>query len=118
MISDQLSGPVAAGIWRLRVVLPAALIGNLDPKQTQHILAHELAHVARRDQLVVLLQNLVGAAGYPHYLGEGKIDFKAVLQAIADIRFVGFANLETSAPSKSVEQDMRRNLQYIRALMG
>jgi len=54
----------------------------------------------------------------PHYLGEGKIDFKAVLQAIADIQFKGFANLETSAPSKSVEQDMRRNLQYIRALMG
>jgi L-ribulose-5-phosphate 3-epimerase len=54
----------------------------------------------------------------PHYLGEGKIDFKAVLQAIADIRFAGFANLETSSPSKSVEQDMRRNLQYIRALMG
>ncbi len=54
----------------------------------------------------------------PHYLGEGKIDFKAVLQAIADIRFAGFANLETSSPSKSIEQDMRRNLQYIRALMG
>jgi len=54
----------------------------------------------------------------PHYLGEGKIDFKAVLQAIADIQFKGFANLETSAPSKSVEQDMRRNLAYIRALMS
>jgi sugar phosphate isomerase/epimerase len=54
----------------------------------------------------------------PHYLGEGKIDFKAVLQAMADIEFAGFANLETSSPSKSVEQDMRRNLQYIRALMG
>jgi L-ribulose-5-phosphate 3-epimerase len=54
----------------------------------------------------------------PHYLGEGKIDFKAVLQAIADIQFAGFANLETSSPSKLVEQDMRRNLQYIRALMS
>ena len=68
VISDQLSGPVAAGIWRPRVVLPAALIGNLDPKQTQHILAHELAHVARRDQLVVLLQNLVGAIYWMHPL--------------------------------------------------
>ena len=54
----------------------------------------------------------------PHYLGEGKIDFPAVMQAIADIRFEGFANLETTSPSKSVEQDMRRNLQYIRGLMG
>jgi L-ribulose-5-phosphate 3-epimerase len=53
----------------------------------------------------------------PHYLGEGSIDFPAVMQAIADIRFEGFANLETSCPSKSVEQDMRRNLQFVRALM-
>ncbi len=54
----------------------------------------------------------------PHYLGEGKIDFKAVLQAIADIRFKGFANLETNSPSNSVDGDMRRNLRYIRALMA
>src|SRR5216683_827308 len=54
----------------------------------------------------------------PHYLGEGRIDFPAVMQAIADIGFQGFANLETTAPSKSVEQDMRRNLQYIRGLMA
>ena len=54
----------------------------------------------------------------PHYLGEGTIDFPAVMQAIADIRFEGFANLETSCPSKSVDQDMRRNLQYVRTLMA
>ena len=30
----------------------------------------------------------------------------------------GFANLETSCPSKSVDQDMRRNLQYVRTLMA
>jgi sugar phosphate isomerase/epimerase len=53
----------------------------------------------------------------PHYLGEGKIDFPAVMQAISDINFRGFANLETSAPSKSVEDDMRRNLGYLRPLM-
>ena len=54
----------------------------------------------------------------PHYLGEGRIDFPAVMQAIADIGFQGFTNLETSSPSQSVEQDMRRNLQYIRGLMA
>ncbi len=53
----------------------------------------------------------------PHYLGEGKIDFPAVLQAIADIGFTGYANLETDAPSKSVEGDLARNLQYVRKLM-
>ncbi len=54
----------------------------------------------------------------PHYLGEGTIDFPAVMQAIADIQFEGFANLETSCPSRSVDQDMRRNLQYVRTLMA
>jgi sugar phosphate isomerase/epimerase len=54
----------------------------------------------------------------PHYLGEGKIDFPGVLNAIADIGFRGFANLETSAPSKSVEQDMARNLAFVRNLMA
>jgi sugar phosphate isomerase/epimerase len=54
----------------------------------------------------------------PNYLGEGKIDFPAVMRVIGDIRFKGFANLETSAPSKSIETDMARNLTYIRKLMA
>lgn len=54
----------------------------------------------------------------PHYLGEGKIDFPAVTKAMEDIRFRGFANLETDCPSKSVEDDMARNLKYIRGLLA
>jgi sugar phosphate isomerase/epimerase len=54
----------------------------------------------------------------PHYLGEGRIDFPAVMKAISDIGFQKFANLETDCPSKSVENDMRRNLQYIRGLLA
>lgn len=54
----------------------------------------------------------------PHYLGEGKIDFPAVLKAIEDIGFHGYANLETDCPSNSVEDDMSRNLHFIRRLVG
>ena len=54
----------------------------------------------------------------PHYLGEGRIDFPAVMKAITDIGFQGFANLETDCPSKSVEADMTRNLKFIRALLA
>lgn len=54
----------------------------------------------------------------PNYLGEGKIDFPAVMKAIKDIGFAGFANLETSTPSKEVEPDMKRNLGFIRKLMA
>lgn len=52
----------------------------------------------------------------PHYLGEGRVDMEAVLRAIRDIGYRGWANLETSSPSKSVEADMKRNLTYIRRL--
>jgi L-ribulose-5-phosphate 3-epimerase len=52
------------------------------------------------------------------YLGEGKVDFPAVLKAADDIGFQGYANLETNAPSGSMENDLRRNLAYLRGLMG
>jgi len=48
------------------------------------------------------------------YIGDGPIDFTAVMKAIADIGYEGFANLETSAPSGSIEDDMRRNLKAVR----
>lgn len=54
----------------------------------------------------------------PHYLGEGRIDFPAVMKAISDIGFHDFAVLETDCPSKSVENDMARNLKFIRALVA
>jgi sugar phosphate isomerase/epimerase len=54
----------------------------------------------------------------PHYLGEGKIDFPAVVQAVSRIGYEGHANLETDAPSKSVEADMRKNLAYVRRVVS
>ncbi len=53
----------------------------------------------------------------PHYLGEGKIDFKAVIDALTDVGFDGWAQLETDSPA-SVEADMRRNLKFIRGLIA
>lgn len=50
------------------------------------------------------------------YLGEGKIDFGRVLDRIGEIGYRGFADLETPAPSGSVDADLRRNLEYIRRL--
>ncbi len=51
------------------------------------------------------------------YLGEGSVNFSEVLRAMRDIGFRGFANLETTSPSGSVEGDVRRNLAYLRGLM-
>jgi len=53
----------------------------------------------------------------PHYMGEGTIDFAAVVKAIHAIGFTKYANLETDTlPGSTVEADMRRNLSFIRRL--
>jgi len=54
----------------------------------------------------------------PHYLGEGNIQFAPIMRAIRDIRFSGFANLETDAHPNQIEADMRKNLTYIRNVMA
>jgi sugar phosphate isomerase/epimerase len=53
-----------------------------------------------------------------NYLGEGIIDFKAVVREIKELGFEGYANLETNAPSHQLEPDMLRNLHFIRGLMA
>jgi L-ribulose-5-phosphate 3-epimerase len=53
----------------------------------------------------------------PHYLGEGDIQFPPIIQAIRDIGFSGYANLETDAHPNQLEADMRRNLMYIRKVI-
>ena len=54
----------------------------------------------------------------PHYLGEGKIQFLPIMQAIRDIQFSGYANLETDVPPNQLEADLRRNLAFIRNVMA
>ncbi|HZS08562.1 MAG TPA: sugar phosphate isomerase/epimerase family protein [Blastocatellia bacterium] len=54
----------------------------------------------------------------PNYLGRGKIDFKAVVDALADIGFDKWAQLECDSPSGSVENDMTTNLKFIRGIIA
>jgi L-ribulose-5-phosphate 3-epimerase len=54
----------------------------------------------------------------PHYIGEGSIPFPAVMAAIREIGFAGYANLETDAhPNTDVGAEMKRNLEIVRGLM-
>lgn len=54
----------------------------------------------------------------PHFLGQGKINFPAVIDALADIGFDKWAQLETVSPTKSIENDMSINLRFIRELIA
>jgi sugar phosphate isomerase/epimerase len=53
------------------------------------------------------------------YLGEsGRLDFRAILEAIRDIGYAGWSDLETNSPSKDLEADMKKNLAFLRSLMA
>jgi len=54
----------------------------------------------------------------PHLLGQGKIDFPAIISAIKDIRYSGWANLETGSPNNDISKDLPTNLAYIRNLLA
>jgi beta-lactamase regulating signal transducer with metallopeptidase domain len=58
-ISDAVAQPVLVGIVRPLILLPAALVAECSPEQLELVLAHELAHVRRRDNLVNLVQRIV-----------------------------------------------------------
>ncbi|MDX2152104.1 MAG: sugar phosphate isomerase/epimerase family protein [Bryobacteraceae bacterium] len=52
----------------------------------------------------------------PYYLGEGRINFPAVIRAMKEIGYDRWANLETESPSKDAEADAGRNARYLRSL--
>ncbi|QEF96445.1 Regulatory protein BlaR1 [Stieleria maiorica] len=66
--SDRTDTPLATGILRPCIVLPAEMPGTATRQQLLEVLIHELAHVARRDQMVVLLQHLAAALYWWHPL--------------------------------------------------
>lgn len=54
--ADWLAGPAVYGVLKPVVLIPAAAVAGLSTEQLEAILAHELAHVLRRDFLVNILQ--------------------------------------------------------------
>lgn len=53
----------------------------------------------------------------PHLLGQGSIQFAPILQAIKDMGWSGWANLETDARPGQLDADLEQNLAYIRGIM-
>jgi len=66
--SPDVAGPTVGGIVRPVLILPTRLIGVLGTSEMRHVLLHETAHVLRRDQFVVVLQQMLGAVFWPHPL--------------------------------------------------
>ena len=49
METDALKGPALFGLFRIRMLLPTGLAGNLTSQQLAHIFLHELVHYKRHD---------------------------------------------------------------------
>lgn len=56
LISHRIDCPAVVGSLKPVILWPAAALTGLTPKQVDALLAHELAHIARHDHLVNLLQ--------------------------------------------------------------
>jgi WD40 repeat protein/beta-lactamase regulating signal transducer with metallopeptidase domain len=56
--SNLLPAPVSFGLFRPRIVVPAGLESNLTPDQLRAVIRHEMAHIARRDTWIGLLQQV------------------------------------------------------------
>jgi beta-lactamase regulating signal transducer with metallopeptidase domain len=60
LLSSTLSQvPAALGWLRPVILIPVSALSNLSVQQVESILAHELAHIRRRDYLINLLQSAV-----------------------------------------------------------
>jgi bla regulator protein BlaR1 len=62
LLSSEISSPMAVGFLKPAVMLPESLIEELADPELDHVLLHELAHIARRDDWTNLAGRLAGAA--------------------------------------------------------
>src|SRR5579863_3830177 len=60
-VSEEITVPVAVGIFDAMILLPSDLVNELDKNDLDRILLHELAHVRRSDDWVNLVERIAQA---------------------------------------------------------
>lgn len=66
LASYKVLTPLAIGIFRPAILMPARLLTGLNNQQIEAILLHELAHIKRNDYLVNVLQTLIDILFFYH----------------------------------------------------
>ncbi len=66
LVSDRIAGPMTLGWIKPVILVPTQILTGLSAPQLEAILLHELAHVARYDYLVNLLQSVVEVVLFYH----------------------------------------------------
>lgn len=65
-LSNLARTPMVVGLRRPTILIPAALFEQVSREELQRILEHELAHVRRHDQWLMLVQKLIEALYFFH----------------------------------------------------
>jgi TonB family protein len=66
LVSQLVEGPSVVGWIRPVILIPAASLSGLTPEQLETVLAHEVAHIRRYDDLVNMVQALVETLLFYH----------------------------------------------------
>lgn len=109
LASALVSSPLVIGLFRPVVLLPLGLATGLPTRELEMILAHEVAHVLRRDYLFNLLQSVAETVFFYHpavwYLGAAlRTERENCCDDIA-IRLYGDARLLAQALALVAELD-------------
>jgi hypothetical protein len=65
-LSTRIVSPLAIGMFRSIILLPASALTTLTPEQLEAVLAHELAHIRRADYLWNILQTMIETLFFFH----------------------------------------------------
>lgn len=65
-ISNEILSPVTFGLFRISIVFPVSYFSQMNFRETEIILAHEIAHIVRYDYLINLSVNLIKTFFYYH----------------------------------------------------
>ena len=64
--SKTLSTPIAVGVFRPVIIVPAAMFLQIEPRQLEAIIVHELIHIRRHDPLVNVIQIAIETVFFYH----------------------------------------------------
>lgn len=61
LVSSEIASPMAVGFRRPAVIVPETLMNEFTAEELDHVILHELAHIARYDDWTNLFARLIGA---------------------------------------------------------
>ena len=64
--SNFIETPIVVGVLKPLIIVPAGLFLQVDPRELETIIAHELIHIRRHDQIVNMIQSVIEVVLFYH----------------------------------------------------